>query len=503
MTVEVQDPFNTYTAAPGATVFPYTFKIVSVADLIATIDDIVIDLGIDFSLSGVGSNDGGDVTLSVPLSGGQVVLLKRQMTFERETDYQQNGDFNAPVVNNDFDRLWLALQQLGQDLLRSIKVPFTETVDQTISVSPASRANKALVFDASGNITASVDNYNDQAAAAAASAAAANAAAGAAASNASQTNTDRIAAEAAAASAASSAGSINPSNLMHLTGNETASGIKTFTSSPLVPAATTASQAVNKGQLDAVVIPKHISGLGISTAGSSTTISVAAGYAANSDDTVMMRLAAAINKTTAAWAVGSGNGGLDAGSIANSTFYHVHEIMRPDTGVVDVLFSLSASVPTLPANYTKFRRIGSWPTNGSGQWQSLEQDGDYFIRTGGGVLDVNATNPGTSAVLRTLSVPQGVKVFALMNAGVARGASNTTGFLITDPAMLDQIPSQASAPLTSTPADMTSSNFLGAIQITVRTNANGQVRSRLSTSVADTVMMIASLGWIDSRGRNA
>lgn len=228
MTVEVQDPFNTYTAAPGATVFPYTFKIVSPADLIATIDDIVIDLGIDYSLSGVGSNDGGDLTLSVPLTGGQEVLLKRQMTFERETDYQQNGDFNAPVVNNDFDRLWLALQQLGQDLLRSIKVQFTETTDQTLDIAPAARANKALVFDGSGNITASVDNYNDQATDAAASAAAALASQNAAASNASQTNADRLAAEAAATAAAASASSIDPANLVHITGNETITGIKNF-----------------------------------------------------------------------------------------------------------------------------------------------------------------------------------------------------------------------------------------------------------------------------------
>lgn len=226
MTVEFQDPFNTYTAAPGATVFPYGFKIVSPADLIATIDDIVIDLSIDYSLSGVGSNDGGDLTLFVPLTGGQQVLLKRQMTFNRETDYQQNGDFNSPVVNNDFDRLWLAMQQLGQDLKRSIKTAFTETTDQTIPLSPAARANKALVFDASGNVTTSVDDYNDQATAAAASAEAALASQNASAQNASQTAADRLAAEASAASAANSASSIDPSNLVHISGNETITGVK-------------------------------------------------------------------------------------------------------------------------------------------------------------------------------------------------------------------------------------------------------------------------------------
>lgn len=235
MTVEVQDPFNTYTAAPGATVFPYGFKIVSPADLVATIDDIVIDLGIDFSLSGVGSNDGGDLTLFVPLTGGQQVLLKRQMTFNRETDYQQNGDFNSPVVNNDFDRLWLAMQQLGQDLKRSIKTVFTETTDQTIPLSPTARANKALVFDASGNVTASVDDYNDQAAAAAASAQAALDSQNASASSAGQANTDRLAAEQAAQAAVAAAASIDPADLVHKSGDETIQGVKTHTASPIVP----------------------------------------------------------------------------------------------------------------------------------------------------------------------------------------------------------------------------------------------------------------------------
>ncbi len=231
MTVEVQDPFNTYTAAPGATVFPYTFKIVSAADLIATIDDIVIDLGIDYSLSGVGSNDGGDLTLLVPLTGGQEVLLKRQMTFDRETDYQQNGDFNAPVVNNDFDRLWLALQQVGQDQLRSIKVPFTETTDQTLNVSPADRANMLLAFDALGNITVVGSSSGDA------------------------TDLAILLANSVDPSKGASMIGYNGDALRAFlealrVGTITLAGTKTFTDSPVVPTPTVANQAANKAYVD-------------------------------------------------------------------------------------------------------------------------------------------------------------------------------------------------------------------------------------------------------------
>lgn len=64
----------------------------------------------------------------------------------------------------------------------------------------------------------------------------------------------------------------------------------------------------------------YIAGLTLSTAGSSTTISIAAGQAADSTNTALMNLAAAISKTTSAWAAGTGNGGLDTGTIVSSAF---------------------------------------------------------------------------------------------------------------------------------------------------------------------------------------
>ena len=45
----------------------------------------------------------------------------------------------------------------------------------------------------------------------------------------------------------------NDGDVVKLTGNQTVAGIKTFNSSPVVPNATLATQAVNKGQLDAAV----------------------------------------------------------------------------------------------------------------------------------------------------------------------------------------------------------------------------------------------------------
>lgn len=88
-------------------------------------------------------------------------------------------------------------------------------------------------------------------------------------------------------------------------------------------------------------------------------IDISAGEAASTEtNPVLMVLSTTITKRLdAAWAVGSGNGGLDTGTVGNSTYY-IWLIQRLDTGVVDALFSLSSTAPTMPANYTAKRVIG-------------------------------------------------------------------------------------------------------------------------------------------------
>jgi hypothetical protein len=250
----------------------------------------------------------------------------------------------------------------------------------------------------------------------------------------------------------------------------------------------------------------YLAGLTMSTAGASTTMSVAAGQASDSTNAVMMTIASSIAKTTAAWAVGTAAGGLDTGAIANSTWYHFYEIMRPDTGVVDVAFSLNA-VGTLganvPAAYTRVRRIGSGLTNGSAQWVAFTQDGDYF-RWSASVLDVNTTNPGTAAVTSALTVPTGVNVQALVNAYVTTGASTTVGFILSDLAANDEAPSETAAPLmTAFQQAAGTGPFAIGVNAQIRTNTSAQIRSRQKFSDASTIARIATLGWVDSRGRNS
>src|SRR5690606_25924527 len=150
----------------------------------------------------------------------------------------------------------------------------------------------------------------------------------------------------------------------------------------------------------------HIYGLTLSnnTTDATNDIDITAGEAA-SDATapMLMTLASGITKRLdGSWAVGSGNGGLDTGSIAN-TWYYVWLIMRSDTGVVDALFSTSAASPTMPANYDHKRLIGAIYRTG-GAINLFTQYVREFVWDSP-VTDFSSGSVGTSGALVTLTVP--------------------------------------------------------------------------------------------------
>jgi hypothetical protein len=239
---------------------------------------------------------------------------------------------------------------------------------------------------------------------------------------------------------------------------------------------------------------------GLTTSFNSTTIlNIAPGVCVSDDNTTQMKLASAFTKTTGAWAVGTGNGGLDTGSVANSSGYFVYVIERTDTGVVDVLLSLSATTPTMPANYTKKRRIGWIRTDGSAAILSFVQDGDLF-QWAASVADVSAANPGTTAVLRTLTVPVGINVQAIFQSIVASSSTDQVVVRYSDLATNDETPSGTNAD-SGNGANQAGGVDPFASRMQVRTNTSAQIRSRINVSSASVTLNIRTLGWIDTRGR--
>lgn len=249
-------------------------------------------------------------------------------------------------------------------------------------------------------------------------------------------------------------------------------------------------------------------GLTLSRA-SATTFGIAVGEATNENASsvprVNMQLTSAFTKSLSAFAVGTGNGGLDTGAVGANTWYHVHLIRRISDGLIDVLYSLSVAAPTMPSGFEARRRIGSILTNGSSQIVAFSQVGDEFLWDAA-VIDVDDDNPGTAAVSRTLSTPLGVKVVARLSVG---GFCGSSSFSINVSAldMSDQAPQAVdTASLTGFPTGTSRSattNGWNFASYDVRTNTSSQVRSRISSSGASDRIGIITRGWIDTRGKDA
>jgi hypothetical protein len=247
------------------------------------------------------------------------------------------------------------------------------------------------------------------------------------------------------------------------------------------------------------VIRSYLAALTLSTAGASPIFSIGAGIATDSTNTDMLTLAAAINKTTAAWAVGSGNGALDTGAIAINTWYNVHLIKRADTGVTDVLLSTSATAPKLPQNYTLFRRIGSVKTNASSQWLKFSQFGDEFLWDTVS-QDYSQQNPGTNAQTVNLNVSPGVQTLANLNVLCINDPSNNGVRITISP--LDVSDEGTSNFVFNAGVTNGTANQQQAGHLLCRTNTSGQIRVRFSVSVSGTTVAIGTRGWFDRRGRD-
>ena len=267
-------------------------------------------------------------------------------------------------------------------------------------------------------------------------------------------------------------------------------------------AADTAAGVV-RDAADAAIIasfPGVLAGLQMSYVGV-TSYSVGAGMAANDNGTPstnLMRLPSAMTKTLSAWVVGSGNGSLDTGSVTLSSWYHVHLIRKDSDGTIDVLLSLSPSAPTMPSGYTSRRRIGSIRTNASSQVVNFSQNGDVFSWDVP-VLDVNATNPGTAAVTRTLTVPTGVIVSPVVAWVLNNQTTGNIAFVVTSLAQADTAPTTSLCHFACVGSGASSRS--NALIDAVPANTSGQVRTRLSASGASDLLIGTTFGWIDGRGK--
>lgn len=220
-------------------------------------------------------------------------------------------------------------------------------------------------------------------------------------------------------------------------------------------------------------------------------IAISAGFALDSTNTEKMTVNAIVKSLASTWAVGTGNGGLDTGAVADGT-YHVFVIKRLDTGVVDVLFSLSATAPTMPTNYTVFRRIGSIKRSG-GAIVLFVQDGDNFYwNVVTPANDLSSTGSLAKSAF-TANVPTGIRVLAHLQIFLQTDGSTGGCFIY----IFDGVNTNINKWIHGQGNYYASSNGNDLSQYT---NTSAQLQCQITTGTGASTR-VSTIGWTDTRGR--
>lgn len=489
-----------------------------VNDTTGAVTDLVLDT--DYTVSG-GDGSTGTVDLSAgsdpygaPATGTTLVIV-RELAITQAADFVNNDSSDAEVAEDALDRLTMIAQQLDARIDRSFALADSD-ISSASTVIPTPAASKLIGWNSAGtalqNYAATdfdtalttaftltlLDDLTDDAFIT---------------TLLSGADTDamfqQIVANATAETAPAvgdlimlSDVSLTPDNGRKMTLENFLKVVNGLTED-LAPVKTTdyllsydaSASAAKKVLMQEFPLPRsYLAGgtLANNTTDATNDIDIAAGVARDSTDVANIRWSALTKRLDAAWAAGTNQGGLDTGTIADTT-YHVFAIRKDSDGTGDILFSASATAPTMPTGYTYFRRIGSILRE-SAAIVSFSQNGDEFLLKAA-VNDVSTTTLGTTAVLADLSVPSGVKVNALVAAQASNGAGGIFVY-ITSPDQNNEAAS-ASAGRASLATEAASANF-GAGHFNVRTNTSGQIR--YVGNASSTTFELATFGWIDRRG---
>jgi len=235
-------------------------------------------------------------------------------------------------------------------------------------------------------------------------------------------------------------------------------------------------------------------------------IDFAVGKAADSTNTTLANLAAMTKRLDANWAAGTNQGMRYSGAAITNTTYHLWAVWQANGANQDYYADPSATAATVlghlqaetgGGSYLYLRRIGSIIRSG-GAIVLFTQNGDLFIRTNRAV-DIDAVNPGTSAVTATLSVPTGIVVQAEIYMMIIDSTAATAISMYVTPLVAADVAAGATA--FTVASSITGSVSAGAAPGSIQTNTSGQVRYRLEGSNGDVSARILTMGWIDNRGR--
>ena len=137
-----------YVADGILTTYDFPFVVFTTTDVQVYLNDTLQDPK-TYTVSGIKTN-GGTIAFTTPPSNGTIITITRDLSIERTTDFQEGGALRADTLNDELDYQTACLQQIADNINRSMILPpyATDTdVDLTL---PTPSAGKAIVWNAEG-----------------------------------------------------------------------------------------------------------------------------------------------------------------------------------------------------------------------------------------------------------------------------------------------------------------------------------------------------------------
>ncbi|MDR5743269.1 glycosyl hydrolase family 28-related protein [Caballeronia sp. LZ029] len=146
------------------TTFPFTFKVFSKDDVQVVLTnangaDTPLALDADYSITLNGDQNGspgGSVTYPLsgsPLPSGSKLTLTGDLPNLQLTNITNQGGFYPEIIETMVDRATIQIQQLAEELARSIRVSVSDASVGLQLPNSVARASTTLGFDANGNLT--------------------------------------------------------------------------------------------------------------------------------------------------------------------------------------------------------------------------------------------------------------------------------------------------------------------------------------------------------------
>lgn len=158
MTVSSTNTKNSYSGDGSTTVFTYNFPINSQAEL-AVISrsslgtETTKTLNSDYTIVDNGAS-GGSVTFTTAPASSETIVLIRDTNLTQTTDYLANDPFPAETHEAALDKMTFQVQEMQEELGRSLKISKTNTMTSTeFTNDAADRALKVFAFDSSGELS--------------------------------------------------------------------------------------------------------------------------------------------------------------------------------------------------------------------------------------------------------------------------------------------------------------------------------------------------------------